>query len=45
MSESPHVSVLLDEVIESLAAGPGDTIVDGTFGAGGDSRAILATGA
>jgi 16S rRNA (cytosine1402-N4)-methyltransferase len=45
MSESPHVSVLLDEVIENLAAGPGDTIVDGTFGAGGYSRAILATGA
>jgi 16S rRNA (cytosine1402-N4)-methyltransferase len=32
-------------VIENLAAGPGDTIVDGTFGAGGYSRAILATGA
>lgn len=45
MSESPHVSVLLDEVIENLAAKPGDTIVDGTFGAGGYSRAILATGA
>jgi 16S rRNA (cytosine1402-N4)-methyltransferase len=45
VSESPHVSVLLDEVIENLAAGPGDTIVDGTFGAGGYSRAILATGA
>ncbi len=45
MSESPHVSVLLDEVIENLAAGPGDSIVDGTFGAGGYSRAILATGA
>lgn len=45
MSESPHVSVLLDEVIENLAAGPGDLIVDGTFGAGGYSRAILATGA
>jgi 16S rRNA (cytosine1402-N4)-methyltransferase len=45
MSESPHVSVLLDEVIENLGAGPGDTIVDGTFGAGGYSRAILATGA
>lgn len=45
MSESPHVSVLLDEVIENLAAGPGDTVVDGTFGAGGYSRAILATGA
>jgi 16S rRNA (cytosine1402-N4)-methyltransferase len=45
MSESPHVSVLLDEVIDNLGAGPGDTIVDGTFGAGGYSRAILATGA
>ncbi|WP_421935971.1 16S rRNA (cytosine(1402)-N(4))-methyltransferase RsmH [Phenylobacterium sp.] len=45
MSESPHVSVLLDEVIENLAPKPGDTIVDGTFGAGGYSRAILATGA
>jgi 16S rRNA (cytosine1402-N4)-methyltransferase len=45
MSESPHVSVLLDEVIEHLAARPGDIIVDGTFGAGGYSRAILATGA
>jgi len=45
MTESPHVSVLLDEVIENLAAGPGDLVVDGTFGAGGYSRAILATGA
>ena len=45
MSASPHTSVLLDEVIENLACGPGDTVVDGTFGAGGYSRAILATGA
>ena len=45
MSASPHTSVLLDEVIEHLACGPGDTVVDGTFGAGGYSRAILATGA
>ena len=45
MSASPHVSVLLDEVIENLACGPGDLVVDGTFGAGGYSRAILATGA
>ena len=45
MSESPHVSVLLDEVLAHLAAKPGETIVDGTFGAGGYSRAILATGA
>ncbi|PZQ64744.1 MAG: 16S rRNA (cytosine(1402)-N(4))-methyltransferase [Phenylobacterium zucineum] len=41
----PHISVLLDEVIENLACGPGDLVVDGTFGAGGYSRAILATGA
>lgn len=45
MSESPHVSVLLDEVVAHLAAKPGETIVDGTFGAGGYARAILATGA
>ena len=45
MSAAPHISVLLDEVIENLACGPGDTVVDGTFGAGGYTRAILATGA
>jgi 16S rRNA (cytosine1402-N4)-methyltransferase len=45
MSASPHTSVLLDEVIANLAVGPGDTVVDGTFGAGGYSRALLATGA
>jgi len=42
---APHVSVLLKEVLENLAIGPGDTVVDGTFGAGGYSRAFLATGA
>lgn len=41
----PHTSVLLDEVVDALACGPGDLIVDGTFGAGGYSRAFLATGA
>ena len=45
MTQAPHVPVLLDEVLESLAPKPGETIVDGTFGAGGYSRAILATGA
>lgn len=44
MSEA-HVSVLLDEVIENLSTGPDETVVDGTFGAGGYTRAILATGA
>lgn len=42
---SPHAPVLLDEVIEALAPGPGDVIIDATFGAGGYTRAILATGA
>jgi len=42
---APHVPVLLDEVIEALAPGPGDVIVDATFGAGGYTRAILDAGA
>ena len=42
---SPHVPVLLDEVIAALRLSPGDLIVDGTFGAGGYTRAILAAGA
>ncbi|MDP3852382.1 16S rRNA (cytosine(1402)-N(4))-methyltransferase RsmH [Phenylobacterium sp.] len=43
--EAPHVSVLLNEVVAALEPGPGKRIVDGTFGAGGYSRALLATGA
>src|SRR5215212_1465630 len=42
---APHVPVLLDEVIAGLAIAPGETHVDGTFGAGGYSRAILEKGA
>ncbi|MCR5880999.1 16S rRNA (cytosine(1402)-N(4))-methyltransferase RsmH [Phenylobacterium sp. J367] len=45
MSEAAHVSVLRDEVVEALAPKAGETHVDGTFGAGGYTRAILATGA
>lgn len=45
MSAAPHVSVLLPEVIAGLEPAAGKTIVDGTFGAGGYSRAFLATGA
>jgi 16S rRNA (cytosine1402-N4)-methyltransferase len=36
-----HVPVLLGEVCEALDAGRGGTFVDGTFGAGGYTRAIL----
>jgi 16S rRNA (cytosine1402-N4)-methyltransferase len=42
---APHIPVLLDEVIAGLAPRSGETHVDGTFGAGGYTRAILATGA
>lgn len=42
---SPHRSVLLDEVIEALEPAPGRLILDGTFGAGGYSRAFLERGA
>jgi 16S rRNA (cytosine1402-N4)-methyltransferase len=45
MTGAPHVPVLLAEVIEALRPGPGLTLVDGTFGAGGYSRAFLAAGA
>ena len=43
--DAPHVSVLLAEVMEALEPAPGKTIIDGTFGAGGYTRAFLATGA
>ncbi|HEX8125403.1 MAG TPA: 16S rRNA (cytosine(1402)-N(4))-methyltransferase RsmH [Allosphingosinicella sp.] len=42
---APHVPVLLEEVIAALAPAPGETHVDGTFGAGGYTRAILEKGA
>jgi 16S rRNA (cytosine1402-N4)-methyltransferase len=45
MTAAPHAPVLLDEVIEALAPQAGDVIIDATFGAGGYTRAILATGA
>jgi 16S rRNA (cytosine1402-N4)-methyltransferase len=45
MQASQHIPVLLDEVIHALAITPGSDVVDGTFGAGGYSRAILAAGA
>lgn len=41
----PHVPVMLDEVMAALRPAPGEVIIDGTFGAGGYSRAILGAGA
>ena len=43
-SEPAHVPVLLDEVIDAIAPGPGNVIVDATFGAGGYTRALLDAG-
>jgi 16S rRNA (cytosine1402-N4)-methyltransferase len=42
MSAAPHLPVLLDEVIAALEPKDGGHYLDGTFGAGGYSRAILA---
>lgn len=42
---APHIPVLLTEVLAALDPVEGATVVDGTFGAGGYSRAILAAGA
>src|SRR5690606_23232882 len=44
-TSAPHIPVLLDEVIDALAITPGETHVDGTFGARGYSMAMIAAGA
>ena len=44
-TSAPHTPVLLSEVLDALQPAPAKTIIDGTFGAGGYSRAILAAGA
>ncbi len=40
-----HVPVMLNEVLDCLDPASGETIIDGTFGAGGYTRAILERGA
>jgi 16S rRNA (cytosine1402-N4)-methyltransferase len=42
---APPVPVLVGEVIAALAIREGETVVDGTFGAGGYTRAMLGAGA
>lgn len=41
MTSSPHTSVMLDEVVATLAPKDGEVYVDGTFGFGGYTRAFL----
>ena len=45
VAPAPHEPVLLEEVVAGLAVQPGATIVDGTFGAGGYTKALLGAGA
>ena len=45
MTTAPHTAVLLPEVLDALNPAPEKTVVDGTFGAGGYTRGILAGGA
>ncbi len=44
-SAPAHIPVLLAEVVAALMPGPGQTLLDATFGAGGYSRALLDAGA
>jgi 16S rRNA (cytosine1402-N4)-methyltransferase len=41
-SASPHIPVLLHEAIDAIVSDSGGIYVDGTFGRGGHSRALLA---
>ena len=41
MTSQPHISVLLDEVVSAISPRDKGVYVDGTFGAGGYSRALL----
>lgn len=42
MSEALHIPVLRDEMLAAVAPKAGGVVIDGTFGAGGYSRALLA---
>jgi len=42
VSAAKHITVLLEEAVEALAIKPDGIYVDGTFGRGGHSRAVLA---
>ena len=44
-NQAPHVPVLVDQVIAALDLQDAGTAVDGTFGAGGYTRAMLGAGA
>lgn len=41
MTGESHIPVLMDEALDALALRPGGRYLDGTFGAGGYSRALL----
>ena len=41
-TESDHIPVLAEEIVSLLDPRPGDTVVDGTFGAGGHSSLLAA---
>ena len=45
VSAAPHIPVLLEEVVAAIQPAPGKRVADGTFGAGGYTRALLAGGA
>lgn len=45
MTPAAHIPVLLEEVLAALAISAGERHVDGTYGAGGYSRAMLERGA
>lgn len=44
MENFKHTTVLLDEAVNGLNIRPDGIYIDGTFGRGGHSRLILATG-